>query len=288
MIDDSLIIHERPNLKAARMIIGFSGWMDGGDVSIGSIEYLKNKLKASKFAEIDPGEFYIFNLPGGMEQVAQFRPYTKIKDGLLIDFEYPKNEFFADQKSGVILFSGKEPNLRWDEYANCIFQLGKEFAVKKIYFVGSFAGATPHTREPRIICSVFSEEQKASLKEQDVRFTNYEGPASIATLLNKFSREKEIEMTNLVAEIPAYIQVRNPRAIEAVIKRLVTILDLDIDLNDLHKASLEFEKNIDKALLKQPVLTEQIKKLEDNYDSETFGTDEDFENWLKQQGIDKL
>ena len=285
---NSLIIHERPSLEAPSMIIGVSGWMAGGDVSTGTIEYLKNKLKANEFAEINPGEFYIFNLPGGMEQVAQFRPYTKIKDGLLIDFEYPRNEFFADQKSRVILFSGKEPNLRWDEYANCIFQLAEEFDVRKIYFVGSFAGATPHTREPRITCSVFGEEQKVSLKEQDVRFTNYEGPASIATLLNKFSKEKGIEMANLVAEIPAYIQVRNPRGIEAVIKRLVRILDLDIDLNDLHRTSLEFEKNIDKALVKQPILTEQVKKLEDNYDSEIFGTDQDFENWLKQQGIDKL
>ncbi len=285
---DSLIIHKRPSLEAPRMIIGFSGWMDGGDVSTGTIEYLQNKLKANKFAEIDPGEFYIFNLPGGMEQVAQFRPYTKIKEGLLIDFEYPRNEFFVSEKEKIILFLGKEPNLRWDEYANCIFQLGEEFGVRKIYFVGSFAGAIPHSREPRIICSFVNEEQKANLKEHDVRFTNYEGPASIATLLNKFSREKGIEMTNLVAEIPAYIQARNPRAIEAVIKRLVRILDLDIDLNDLHRASLEFEKNIDKALVKQPVLTEQIRKLEDNYDSETFGTDEDFEKWLKQQGIDKL
>jgi len=285
---DSLIIHERPNLEAPRMIIGFSGWMDGGDVSTGTIEYLKNKLKANKFAEINPGEFYIFNLPGGMEQVVQFRPYTKIKDGLLIDFEYPRNEFFVDQKSRVILFSGKEPNLRWDEYANCIFELAEEFGVRKIYFVGSFAGATPHSREPRITCSLLNKEQKANLKEHDVRFTNYEGPASIATLLNKFSREKGIEMANLVAEIPAYIQVKNPRAIEAVIKRLVRILDLDIDLNDLHRTSLEFEKNIDKALAKQPILTEQVRKLEDNYDSETFGTDEDFEKWLKQQGIDKL
>lgn len=284
----SLIIHEKPSLKAARMIIGFSGWMNGGDASTGTVEYLRNKLKANKFAEIDPGEFYIFNLPGGMEQIAQFRPYAKIKDGLLIDFQYPRNEFFLDEKSRVILFSGKEPNLKWNEYANCIFQLAEEFDVRKIYFIGSFAGATPHTREPRIICSVLSEEQKSNLKEQDVRFTNYEGPASIATLLNKFSKEKGIEMANLVAEIPAYIQVRNPRAIEAVIKRLVRILDLDIDLSDLHRASLEFEKNIDRALLKQPVLTEQIKKLEDDYDNETFGTDEDFEKWLKQEGIDKL
>ncbi len=284
----SLIIQEKPSLKAARMVVGFSGWMNGGDVSTGTVEYLKSKLKANKFAEIDPGEFYIFNLPGGMEQAAQFRPYAKIKDGLLIDFQYPRNEFFLGEKSRVILFSGKEPNLKWNEYANCIFQLAEEFDVRKIYFIGSFAGATPHTREPRIICSVLSEEQKSNLKGQDVRFTNYEGPASIATLLNKFSKEKGIEMANLVAEIPAYIQVRNPRAIEAVIKRLVRILDLDIDLSDLHRDSLEFEKNIDRALLKQPVLTEQIKKLEDDYDSETFGTDEDFEKWLKQEGIDKL
>ena len=57
----SLIIHKRPSLEAPSMIIGFSGWMDGGDVSTGTIEYLKNKLKANKFAEINPGEFYIFN-----------------------------------------------------------------------------------------------------------------------------------------------------------------------------------------------------------------------------------
>ena len=284
----NLIIHKRPSLQASRMIIGFSGWMDGGDVSTGTIEYLKNKLKANKFAEIDPGDFYVFNLPGGMEQVAQFRPYVKIKDGLLIDFQYSRNDFFVDQKSGVILFSGKEPNLKWDEYANCIFELAEEFDVRKIYFIGSFAGATPHTREPRITCSVLNEEQKVNLKEQDVRFSNYEGPASIATLLNKFSREKGIEMANLVAEIPAYIQLRNPRAIEAVIKRLVKILDLDIDLSDLHRASLEFENDIDKSLLKQPALTKQIKRLEDNYDRETFGTEEDFEKWLRQEGIDKL
>ena len=284
----SLIMHKKPRLKAARMVIGFSGWMDGGDISTGTIEYLKSKLRAKRYAERDPGEVYIFNLPGDMEQAAQFRPYTKIKDGLLIDFQYPKNEFFLDQESGVILFSGKEPNLKWNEYANCIFQLAEEFDVRNIYFIGSFAGATPHTREPRITCSVFAEEQKTNLKEQDVRFSNYEGPASIATLLNKFSEKRGIGMANLVAEIPAYIQVRNPRAIEAVIKRLVRILHLDIDLNDLHKDSLEFEKNMDKALLKQPVLTEQIRRLEDDYDSETFGTDEDFEKWLRQQGIDKL
>jgi len=284
----SLIIHERPNLKTPSMVLGFSGWMDGGEVSTGTVEYLRGKLKAKKFADIDPAEFYIFNLPGGMEQVAQFRPYTEIKDGLLINFEYPRNEFFASEKNEVILFSGKEPNLRWDEYAHSIFQVGEEFGVRKMYFIGSVAGPIPHTREARVSCSVSSEGQKTRLKDYDVRFTDYEGSASITTLLTKLSKEKEMEMTNLVAEIPMYVQAKNPKAIETVTKRLVKLLGLDIDLDGLYRTSLEFEKNIDKAVAKQPMLAEQIKKLEESYDSETFGSKGDFENWLKQQGIDKL
>ena len=187
----SLIIHGRPNLKTPSMVLGFSGWMDGGEVSTGTVEYLRGKLKAKKFADIDPGEFYIFNLPGGMEQVAQFRPYARIKDGLLINLEYPRNEFFASEKNEVILFSGKEPNLRWDDYASCVFELGKEFKVKRIYFIGSVAGPIPHTRETRISCSFSSEKQKVELKNYEVRFTNYEGPASITTLLTKLSKKRE-------------------------------------------------------------------------------------------------
>ena len=285
---ESLTIYEKPNLKAPSLVLGFSGWMNGGSVSTETVKYLRDKLKAKKIAEIHPREFYIFNLPGTMEQVAQFRPYTKIKGGFLIDFEYPQNEFFADEKSEVILFSGKEPNLRWDEYANCIFRLGKELGVKEMYFVGSVAGPTPHTREPRISCSVSSVHQKARLKDYDVRFTDYEGPASIVTLLNKLSKEKGIEIANFVAEIPIYAQTKNPKGVEAVIRRLVRLLGIRIDLGDLDRMSGEFEKNISDAVAKRPELAKQIKKLEENYDKELFDRERDFEKWLKQQGIDKL
>ncbi len=284
----NLTIYENPNLEAPSLVLGFSGWMNGGSVSTGTVKYLKNKLKAKKFAEIDHKNFYIFNLPGTMQQVAQFRPYTKIRDGLLTDFQCPQNEFFYDGKNNLILFSGKEPNLKWDEYASCIFELGKRFDVKRMYFLGSVAGPTPHTREPRISCSVSSEEQKAQLKDYDVRFTNYEGPASITTLLTELSKEKGVEMINFVAEIPIYVQTKNPKGIKAITKRLVKLLGIDIDLGDLSRMSNEFEKNINQLVAKQPKLAEQIKKLEENYDKEFFDQKGDFEEWLKQHGIDKL
>ena len=285
---ESLIIHSKPKLKNPCMVIGFSGWMDGGDVSTGTIQYLKFKLQAKKFAEINAQNFYLFNFPGAMLETAQFRPYTKIQDGLITDFQYPQNEFFYDEKNNLILFSGKEPNINWDEYANCIFKIAQEFGVKKIYFVGSVAGPTPHTRGIRISCSVSAEKQKAEHKESGIRFSNYQGPASLTTLLTKLSPEKGIEMTNFVAEIPVYIQTRNPKGIKAVTEKLVRLLKIDIDLTDLSVKSTHFEKRMDGLIHKQPLLASQIKKLEENYDKEYFEEKGGFEEWLKQHGIDKL
>lgn len=283
-----LIIHQKVQLKNSRMLIGLSGWMDGGSVSTGTVEYLKDRLKAKKIAQIDPGNFYIFNLPGTMEQVSQFRPYTKIEKGLVTDFQYPQNEFFCDERNNLILFLGKEPNLKWDDYISCIFKIAKEFNTKEIYFIGSVAGLIPHTREVRVSCSVSDEQCKTLLKDYDVRFTNYEGPASIITLITRLSYERKIKMINFVAEIPIYVQTKNPKGIKAIIRRLVKLLDIKIDISDLTRMSNEFEKNINDLVAKQPKLAEQIKKLEENYDKEFLDQKGDFEEWLKQHGIDKL
>ncbi len=284
----NLKIYKEPKLENTRMVLSFSGWMDGGSVSTGTVEYLKKKLRAEKFAEIEAQDFYIFNLPGTMQQVAQFRPYCRIKDGLVVDFQYPKNEFFYSEKNNLILFSGKEPNLKWEEYVNSIFELGEKFDLKEIYFMGSVAGAIPHTREVRVSCSVAYEEQKKELEGYDVVFSNYEGPASITTLITKSAKERGIRVTNFVAEIPVYVQTQNPKGIKAVTKRLVKLLNIDIDLTDLSQMSDEFEKSINELVEQQPKLAEQIRKLEENYDKEFFDQKGDFEEWLRQHGIDKL
>ena len=285
---ESLKMINRPKLKNPRMILGFSGWMDGGDVSTGAIQYLRYKLAFKKFAEIDPQKFYLFNFPGIMRETLQFRPFTRIQDGLITDFQYPKNEFCYEEKNNLIIFSGKEPNLHWEEFAGCIFKIAEEFEVKQICFTGSVASPTPHTRGIRISCSVSEEKQKIALKEIGVKFTNYYGPSSFITLLTKFSPKKGIEMTNFVAEIPVYIRTRNPKGIKAVTEKIVQLFNIDIDLTDLSIRSNQFEKKIGVLVSKQPLLAAQIKKLEENYDNEFFEAKGGFEEWLKQHGIDKL
>ena len=153
MRSEKLKIYNRPKFKSPRLLLGFSGWMDGGEVSTGTVKCLISKLEARRFAEIDPEGFYIYSFPGMMEMTAMFRPHTKIEDGLIKSYETPRDGFFASEKEDLILFLGKEPNLNWREFGECIFSLCREFGVKIVYFIGSVSGLVPHTREPRMFCS---------------------------------------------------------------------------------------------------------------------------------------
>ena len=286
MAQERLRIHERPAMQSPRMILGFSGWMDGGEVSTGTIQYLARKLGARALAEIDGGDFYILSFPGSMELTAMFRPHTKIEDGLITTFRGPDNRFFYSEPHNLILFVGREPNLKWSEFGECIFSVASQFGVSMIYFIGSVAGLVPHTRQPRLSASVSDESLKPMLEAAGVRFSSYEGPASIVTYLTRLAAKRQMPMAALVAEIPAYVHGRNHRCIEAVIRHLAGILNLQIDLDDLRALGDKLEKRLDEIVQEQGELLERIRQLEENYDNEVFDTQMgDLKDWLEQKGI---
>jgi proteasome assembly chaperone (PAC2) family protein len=286
MASDQLNVYKSPTLRNPRLLLGFSGWMDGGEVSTGTVKCLIDKLDAEKFAEIEPNRFYIYSFPGTMEITALFRPHTKIKDGVIKSFDIPKNTFFVSEQSDLILFLGKEPCLNWEDFADCIFSVCEDFGVKMIYFIGSVAGLVPHTREPRLFCSVSDAELRETFKHFGLNFTNYEGPASIVTYLTATCRQRDLSMVSLVATVPAYVQGNNPKCIEAVTRRLAGMLDLKVDLGDLTAISEDFEKKLVEVIQEQPELAENIRKLEEDYDNEIFNSElGDLKTWLEQQGI---
>lgn len=286
MACDKLKIYERPKFNNPRMLLGFSGWMNGGEVSIGTVKCLIDKLDAQRFAEIEPTGFYIYSFPGSMEITALFRPHAQIKDGIIKSCEIPTNTFYYNEQSNLILFLGKEPNLNWEEYTECILSVCSEFGVEMIYFIGSVAGLVPHTREPRLFCSVSQAGLKDKFQHYGVKFTNYEGPASIITYLTTNCSNRDIKMVSLVAAIPAYVQGSNPKCIEAVTRRIAGMLELEINFDDLTSISEEFEKKLHEVVQEQPELENNIHKLEEDYDNDIFNNElGDLKTWLEQQGI---
>ena len=147
---DVLHMSQHPVLSEATLVLAFGGWMDGGDVSTGTVTRLVQLTGAQPFADIDPDPFYIYNLPGSMEVAALFRPHIQIQDGLVRMLDIPTNVFYSQEAANLVLFVGKEPNLRWGQFGECILRLAADVGVRRILFVGSYGGAVPHTREPHL------------------------------------------------------------------------------------------------------------------------------------------
>lgn len=279
------IIHE-PVLFNATMIVGFSGWMDGGDVSTGAIEYLSDTLHTQRFAEVRPGGFYIYNFPGSMEVSAMFCPHTEVVDGLVREYDEPRSTFHADEKNNVVLFSGREPNFRWDAYADILLGVARQLDVRRILFPGSVAGSVPHTRDIRFRCSVSHEEHRGFIDAHGMLPGNYEGPASFISYMLTRCAKEGIFMATLVAEIPGYVQGRNMKALHAVLDKIQEITQTPLDLASLQVMTREFEKKLDEVVAERPELAELIKDIEKSYDEENQASHMDeLRDWFEKQDL---
>src|SRR5262245_7148018 len=98
---DALRIHECPRLDRGTLVLALTGWMDGGDVSTGTVRRLVDLLGARPIADIDPEPFYIYNFPGSMELTALFRPHIKIEDGRVVTLDMPANTFFYHEPAKI-------------------------------------------------------------------------------------------------------------------------------------------------------------------------------------------
>jgi proteasome assembly chaperone (PAC2) family protein len=271
---DSLRISDCPILDRATLVLAFTGWMDGGDVSTGTVRRLVDLLGARPIAEIDPERFYIYNFPGSMELAALFRPEIKVEDGLITRCDLPSNIFYCHEPARLLLFVGKEPNLHWRSFGDAILELGRRVGVRNVLFVGSFGGSVPHTREPRLYVTCSDSQLLPEMERYGFRRSGYEGPGSFTSYLLTRAKSAGLEMTSLVVEIPSYLQGRNPASIEAVTRRLAKILRLPLDVDSLRAESTEWELQVSQIVEQDKKLAKTVRQLEEAYDNELLKLEE--------------
>jgi len=269
-----LKMSRRPALDRATLVLALAGWIDGGDVSTGTVSRLVQLLGASPIAQIDAEPFYIFSFPGSMETAALFRPPVEIEDGVVKAIEMPNNTFFAHEPANLAFFVGKEPNLQWRTFGECIFSLASQAGIGRILFVGSFGGSVPHTRQPRLYVACSEPARLPEMRRYGLRPSTYKGPGSFTTYLMAQSESAGLEMISLTAEIPSYLEGTNPVCIEAVTRQLAKILKLPLDLDSLRAASTAWELEVSGVVDQNQDMADTIRKLEEAYDNELLDREE--------------
>jgi proteasome assembly chaperone (PAC2) family protein len=257
-----------PKLEDATLLVALTGWMDGGAVSTGTLRSIMDGRTLEQVARINPDTFYIYNFPGSMELTALFRPEVHMKKGMIRSLDVPTSTFLCDASANLVFFVGKEPNLRWQEFSDCIFSFVKQAGIKQIIFMGSFGGTVPHTREPRMFGAVSHKSLRPMMESYGVKLSDYRGPAGFSTLLLADATRHGVNMLSFVAEIPGYLQGVNPLSIEAVTRRLSKILNISLDFDAMRETSNTWEAQVTEAVQQDEQLAETVRKLEQAYDTE--------------------
>ena len=82
-----LIWEHRPDgLRAPALVCAFTGWNDAGDAASAALQFLGASLSATRFARIDPEDFFDFQAT---------RPKIKLVEGRTRSIEWPEVEIYA-------------------------------------------------------------------------------------------------------------------------------------------------------------------------------------------------
>jgi proteasome assembly chaperone (PAC2) family protein len=253
---NDLELWEKPVAKEIYMIAGWRQWADAGSISSNLPQYLVEATGAEQIGIIRPDDFYLFQIPGTHWLV---RPEVTFVDGFPDELEMPQNQFFyaGEGDRGVVFFLGDEPHMQIERYIAALLDAAQELNVRCIISLGGVYGELPYDRE-RTVSAVYSlPELKERLEPLAVTFSDYEGGASIGSVLCRRAMEREMAHIGFYAFVPTYdftnvpeignaIQIENDfMAWLGVMRRINHLLGLEFDLLDLEEKSQRLVELVD-------------------------------------------
>jgi proteasome assembly chaperone (PAC2) family protein len=255
---------EQPILNNTILLAAWGGWPDAAESATRSLRELVRQLSATRFASIDPEDFYDF---------AEQRPVVSNESDGTRKLTWPRNEFFywkvEDGGHDLLIFIGVEPNLKWRSYTDLIYQVATESRTKLLVTVGALLDSVPHTRSPRVIGSSSSEFLGEGFEHIRYAVPNYDGPVGLTSVLTERLGRDDIPAASIWGHSPHYLQVaQNPTLTHAILSELQQFVSAPIDLNTLAKEAEEFDENLVRALSDQQEIQGYVKRLEERYDSE--------------------
>ena len=136
-------VGDPPELRSPVLVAAFAGWNDAASAATTALEAVTGSLSAEPVAEIDPEEFYDFQVT---------RPTIRMAEGQTREVDWPANTVFAatadSAERDLVLVSGIEPNLRWRTFASAVLEAAERLDVEMVVTLGALlADVIPRRRQ---------------------------------------------------------------------------------------------------------------------------------------------
>jgi proteasome assembly chaperone (PAC2) family protein len=269
-------------LKSPALIAAFEGWNDAGEAASGAISHLIEAWNATPAGEIDPDDYYDFQVT---------RPVMDVTDGKTEHLVWPTTRLALARPPGIgrdlVLVQGIEPNMRWRGFTNELVSAFSELGVEMVILLGALLADSPHTR-PVPVSAAASDAALAALHLEPV---DYKGPTGIVGVLQHACSGAGLSAVSLWAAVPHYVaQPPSPKATLALLRGIEDILDISLPLADLPAEARAWERGVDELAEQDAEVAEYVRTLEEAKDAtdlpEATGDAiaREFERYLRRRG----
>jgi len=215
---DLFEIYQPSQLQSPSLIVAWQTH-DVGKLSSTIIHFLNEKLGGQKIAEIKPSGFFPL---GG----------AAFKNNLIL---VPQSNFWACQKSNLLIFNSEEPKYEWYKFLNAVLDFAEHYCqAKELYTISGRPALTAHTTPRRILAVYNQPEFQRILQDYELEDMTWEGPPAISSYLLWAAGRRDIPGVSLWPEIPFYLAAgEDPSATKLTLSFLDRRFSLGLDLGQL-------------------------------------------------------
>lgn len=245
-----------PVLRSPVAVAAFEGWNDAADASTAAVEHLQSAWSAKPVAELDPEEFYDFQVN---------RPTVLAADGTQRKIVWPTTRFTMatppEADFDVVLIRGIEPSTRWRTFCNDVLEICHSLEVTKVVLLGALLADVPFTRALPVTGTA---TPSIDVDRLALTPTRYEGPTGIVGVLQDACARAEVPAVSFWVHVPHYANNPPcPKATLALLHRLEEVLDVPVPMSDLAEESAEWEARLRTATEQDAELAEYVRELEE-------------------------
>jgi hypothetical protein len=283
------LVPEELGLHDPVLVGAFMGWPDASLGASGAVRYLVESLRAAPLATWDGDEFYDY---------VELRPVSRVlppRERVLI---WPQAEFWVvrevpvartaafgsaaprgeggDAEDGsprtrsLLLFLAHEPRLRWRTYGRELAAFALRCGVRQAAFFGAAYADVPHTRPPVVTGWATESHLRTRLEALGVPFSGYQGPSSMQSAAIEACRDAGMDCVSLFSNGPSYLTIPNANLSLALLRRLTSLLDLEVDLKLLADAAEALTRQVSGAIEERSdqEFRAHLRRLESQFDEQ--------------------
>jgi len=203
--------------------IMIAAWPGMGNVALGTVDYIRRKLKAVRFAEIKTDPL------AALDSV-------EVKNGLSKIPKTPLSTFYYTKDPDIILFEGEvQPAGRSGiELLNRVLGVAADHKVSRIFTGAAFPMPVSYKDPSEIYAAANKEVLRDYLRDSGIRLMDGGHISGLNGLMLGFAAKKGIDAICFLATMPQYaISLPNPKASSAIIETLNKMLNISIDVREL-------------------------------------------------------